>query len=159
MVDQLRPNPAYIEAVLADDALSPYRTWMGLNVTEIGYDRALVVLDIEDHHLQLRGTVAGGVMASLIDTATFWSTLVRTPADAGVANVDLRVNYLEAVPKDARRLVAEGRCLRPGRRLSYAEAYVRDERGRVVAHGTSTVVTLPGKGLAIDLPKYLEEKL
>ncbi|BBH18625.1 hypothetical protein Back2_29120 [Nocardioides baekrokdamisoli] len=157
MVDQLRPNPAYIEAVLADAALSPYRTWMGLGITELECDRALVVLDIEDHHLQLRGTVAGGVMASLIDTATFWSAFVRAPADAGVANVDLRVNYLEAVPKGARRLIAEGRCLRPGRRLSYAEAYVRDERGHVVAHGMSSVLTLAGKGLAIDLPKYLEE--
>lgn len=157
MVDQPRPNPAYIEAVLADEALSPYRAWMGLNVTEIGYDRALVVVDIEHHHLQLRGTVAGGVMASLIDTATFWSAFVRAPADAGVANVDLRVNYLEAVPMDARRLTAEGRCLRPGRRLSYAEAYVRGEDGRVVAHGTSTVLTLAGKGVAIDLPKFLQE--
>lgn len=156
MSERLRPNPAYIEAVLADDALSPYRTWMGLDVTEIEYDRAVVALDIEDHHLQLRGTVAGGVMASLVDTAAFWSTFVRTSADDGVANVDLRVNFLEAVPKDARRLIAEGRCLRPGRRLSYAEAYVRDERGRLVAHGTSTVVTLPGKGLGIDLPKFLD---
>jgi uncharacterized protein (TIGR00369 family) len=116
-----------------------------------------VVLEIEDHHLQLRGTVAGGVMASLIDTATFWSAFVRVPHDAGVANVDLRVNFLEAVPKDARRLIAEGTCLRPGRRLNYAEAYVRDDTGRVVAHGTSTVLTLPGKGLGIDLPKFLGE--
>lgn len=156
MVDQLRPNPAYLEAVLADASLSPYRTWMGLDVTEIEYDRALVVLDIEDHHLQLRGSVAGGVMASLIDTATFWAAFVRAPADAGIANVDLHLNYLEAVPKDARRLVAEGRCVRPGRRLSYTEAYVRDERGTVVAHGTSTVITLAGKGVALDLPKFLD---
>ena len=158
MVDQLRPNPAYIDAVLADDALTPYRTFMGLKVTELECDRAVVILDIEDHHLQLRGTVAGGVMASLIDTATFWSAFVRVPQDTGVANVDLRVNYLEAVPKDARRLIAEGRCLRPGRRLNYAEAYVRDDQGRVVAHGASTVLALAGKGLAIDLPKYLDQE-
>ena len=155
MGDQLRPNPAWIEAVLADEALSPYRTWMGLRVTEIAYDRSLLVLDIEDHHLQLRGTVAGGVMASLVDTATFWAAVVRTPADAGVANVNLALNYLEAVPRNARRLVAEGRCLRPGRSLSYAEASVRDEQGRLVAHGTSTVMTLPGKGLSTDVPKFL----
>jgi uncharacterized protein (TIGR00369 family) len=153
--DQLRPNPDWIKAVLADEALSPYRTWMGLRVTEIEYDRALVVLDIEDHHLQLRGTVAGGVMASLVDTATFWAAVVRAPADAGVANVDLKMNYLEAVPKGARRLIAEGRCLRPGRSLSYAEASVRDEQGRLVAHGTSTVMNLPGRGLSVDLPKFL----
>lgn len=157
MVDQPTPNPAYIDAVLADDELSPYRTFMGLRVTDIEYDRAVVALDIERHHLQLRGTVAGGVMASLIDTATFWSAFVRAPQDSGLANVDLRVNYLEAVASDARRLVAEGRCLRPGRRLNYAEAYVRDEAGRVVAHGTSTVLVLKGKGVATDLPKFLED--
>lgn len=155
MADQLRPNPAWIRAVLADEALSPYRTWMGLRVTEIDLDRALVVLDVEDHHLQLRGTVAGGVMASLVDTATFWAAVVRAPVDAGVANVDVKVNYLEAVPRSARRLIAEGRVLRPGRSLSYAEASVRDEDGRLVAHGTSTVMNLPGKGLSVDLPKFL----
>ena len=155
MAEQLRPNPAWIRAVLADEALSPYRTWMGLRVTEIDHDRALVVLDIEGHHLQLRGTVAGGVMASLVDTATFWAAVVRAPADAGVANVDLKVSYLEAVPKDARRLVAEGRCLRPGRSLNYVEASVRDEQGRLVAHGTSTVMNLPGKGLSVGIPKFL----
>ena len=158
MGEQLRPNPAWIQAVLADEALSPYRTWMGLRVTEIDYDRARVILDVEDHHLQLRGTVAGGVMASLVDTATFWAAVVRAPADAGVANVDLRLNYLEAVPKDARRLVAEGRCLRPGRSLNYAEASVRDEQGRLVAHGTSTVMNLPGKGLSVAVPKFLDQE-
>ena len=141
MADQLRPNPAWIRAVLADEALSPYRTWMGLRVTEIDLDRALV---------------AGGVMASLVDTATFWAAVVRAPVDAGVANVDVKVNYLEAVPKSARRLIAEGRVLRPGRSLSYAEASVRDEDGRLVAHGTSTVMNLPGKGLSVDLPKFLD---
>jgi uncharacterized protein (TIGR00369 family) len=155
-VSDLPPlNPAYLDELRASESLTPFRTFMGVRIEEIAYDRSLVTLDLREEHLQLRGTVAGGVMATLIDTATFWACFARIPADAGLANVDLRLNYLEAVPRSAGRLVCEGTVLRAGRRLNYAEAYVRDQDGRPVAHGTSSVLVLPGKGVASDLPKFL----
>ena len=41
--------------------------------------------------------------------------------------------------------------------MSYAEASVRDEAGGLVAHGTSTLMALPGKGLRIGVPKFLDD--
>ena len=90
---------------------------------------------------------------ALIDTATFWAGFMRLPEDAGLVNVDLKLNYLKAVTQG--RLRAEGRCLRAGRQISYAEATVLDEGGELVAHGTSTLMALPGKGLKISVPKFL----
>jgi acyl-coenzyme A thioesterase PaaI-like protein len=53
------------------------------------------------------------------------------------------------------RLRAEGGCLRAGRQISYTEASVLDEAGELVAHGTSTLMALPGKGLKLGIAKFL----
>lgn len=152
----MTPNPAYLDAVRDLVRRGNYPQLLGMELAEIEPDRCLVTLEVAERHLQPYGIVHGGVIASLLDTATFWSAFVRLPADVGLVNVDLKLNYLEAVLPDAGRLLTEGRCLRPGRTLSYTEAYVRDGPGRLIAHATSTVMALPGKGLPVDLPKFLD---
>ena len=72
-----------------------------------------------------------------------------------MTTVDLKLNYLK--PVRTGRLRAEGRCLRAGRQVSYAEASVLDEAGGLIAHGTSTLMALPGKGLRIGVPKFLDD--
>ena len=106
-------------------------------------------------HLQPFGIVHGGVLATLIDTATFWAVFMRLPEDAGLVNIDLKLNYLEPVLKG--RLTAQGRTIRFGKSISYAEARVLDADGRLVAHGTSTLMTLPGKGLKLTANKFVDE--
>ena len=39
--------------------------------------------------------------------------------------------------------------------MSYAEAYVHTEAGKLIAHGTSTLMALPGKGITVGVPKFL----
>ena len=43
-----------------------------------------------------------------------------------------------------------------GRQISYTEAAVRDDKGELVAHGTSTLMALPGKGLQLGVPKFID---
>jgi acyl-coenzyme A thioesterase PaaI-like protein len=77
---------------------------------------------------------------------------MRLPEDAGLVNVDLKLNYLKAVTRG--HLRAEGRCLRAA-----ADQLHRGQRaGRsreLVAHGTSTLMALPGKGLKLGVAKFL----
>ena len=77
---------------------------------------------------------------------------LRLPPDAGLVNIDLKLNYLQ--PANAGRLTATGRCIRPGRTLSYTEAHVYDERGELLAHGTSTLMALPGRGIDVGVAKF-----
>ena len=94
------------------------------------------------------------MLATLIDTATFWAAFLRLPDGDGLVNIDLKLNYLKAVKKGVLR--AEGRCLRFGRAISYAESSVMDEDGELLAHGTSTLMALPGKGIRVGVDKFLE---
>lgn len=151
-----RPSPDYVAAVQDLVASAPYPGLLGMRLAAMDLDSCSVELDVERKHLQPFGIVHGGVIATLIDTATFWAAFLRLPQDAGLVNVDLKLNYLEAVPAGAGRLRAEGTCLRPGRQVSYAEARVLDTTGRLVGHGTSTLIALPGKGLDLGLPKFVD---
>lgn len=150
-----RPNPDYMQELMERVTSSPFPKHMDMRLTAIDLDTAQVTLDINGSHLQPFGNVHGGVFAALIDTATFWAAFMRLPEDAGMVNVDLKLNYLK--PASTGHLRAEGRTLRPGRTISYAEAGVFDASGDLVSHGTSTLLILPGKGLRLKSEKFLEK--
>ena len=149
----MKPNPAYIKAVQDLVHTAPYPALIGLTIAALEFDRCRIELTLRNDHMQPFGIVHGGVMATLIDTATFWAAFMRLPDDAGLVNVDLKLNYLKAVVSG--HLRAEGECLRAGRQISYTVASVYNEDDELVAHGTSTMMALPGKGLQIDVPKFL----
>lgn len=149
----MRFNPAFVTAVQQSVRTAPYPELIGMVIGALKFDSCRIDLDIGDRHLQPFGIVHGGVIATLIDTATFWAAFMRLPEDAGLVNVDLKLNYLKAVSSG--QLRAEGRCLRAGRQISYAEASVFDPGGELVAHGTSTLMALPGKGLQLGVAKFL----
>ncbi|MFZ3045457.1 MAG: PaaI family thioesterase [Desulfatirhabdiaceae bacterium] len=151
----LKPNPEFILELIHTVNTSPYPTHMSMTLAEIELDKAVIRLKTGRCHLQPYGIVHGGVLATLIDTATFWSVFMRIPEDSGLVNIDLKLNYLK--PVETGLLIAEGRAIRTGKSISYAEATLRDANQDIVAHGTSTLMTLPGKGLRMKFRKFLDE--
>jgi uncharacterized protein (TIGR00369 family) len=150
-----RLNPDYIEQVIQLTNNAPFPSHLPFTLEVIDFDYARVRVDIEPKHMQPYGIVHGGVIATLIDTATFWSAFAAIPEDAGMVNVDLKLNYLKALKEGC--LIAEGRCLRRGRTISYSETHIRSDQGDLIAHGTSSLMTLPGQGFKLDMPKFLDE--
>lgn len=149
------PNPEYVSRLKTLVREAPYPSHMNMVLSQIDLDTAVVELTLGEYHMQPFGIVHGGVLATLIDTATFWAAFLRLPDGDGLVNIDLKLNYLKAVEKGVLR--AKGRCLRFGRSISYAECSVVGEAGELLAHGTSTLMALPGKGLGMDVEKFLPE--
>ena len=149
----LQTNEAYIKQLIELVNTSPYPSHLPFRLVSIGLDHARVELSVDERHLQPFGIVHGGVLATLIDTATFWAVFMRLPEDAGLVNIDLKLNYLRAVSSG--QLIAEGTGIKSGRTISYAEASVSDSDGKLVAHGTSTLMALPGKGISLNEKKFL----
>ena len=150
------PNPEYIRELINVVNNSPFPSHMAMRLVSIELDKAIIELKTGNCHLQPYGIVHGGVLATLVDTATFWSIFMRIPEDAGLVNIDLKLNYLKSVAKGL--LTAEGRAIRTGNSISYAESNVRDENGELVVHGTSTLMTMPGKGLTMNNSKFLIQR-
>lgn len=149
-----QPNDDYINKLIEIVNTSPYPHHLGMQLVSISLDQAMVRLKTEQCHLQPFGIVHGGVLATLIDTATFWSVFLRLPEEAGLVNIDLKLNYLKSVSQGP--ITAQGRCIRAGRSINYAEASVWDENGNILAHGTSTLMVLPGKGIQVGTKKFLD---
>ncbi|MBV8063275.1 MAG: PaaI family thioesterase [Nevskia sp.] len=146
-------NPEYHQRLLHSVNTSAYPAHIAFRLLEVTDGACRVELDVAAPHFQPFGIVHGGVIATLLDTATFWAGFYALPEDAGLVNVDLKLNYLKAVMGG--KLIATGKCLRAGRQFSYTEASVYDDKNELVAHGTSTLMALPGKGLRLGVGKFL----
>jgi uncharacterized protein (TIGR00369 family) len=144
-------NPAYVSHVNRLINNSPYFNLLSMRIIEVGIGFSLLEIDLAQKHLQPFGFVHGGVFASIIDAAAFWSIFheIEDP-NASATTVDLKLNYL--APAVEGKLVAQGRRIKLGKTLGYAEATVTDETGKLLAHGTSTLMILSERPLAIDSP-------
>ena len=145
-------NPEYIRELIEVVNASPYPEHISMRVCEIAVDRSVIELKTDTYHLQPFGIVHGGVLATLIDTATVWAAFLRVPEESGLVNIDLKLNYLKAVETGV--LIAEGAAIHSGKSISYAEATVYNGSRERIAHGTSTLMTLKGKGLKLSSPSF-----
>ena len=152
-------NPAYVASINQLVNRCPYFELLSMEIIAIDTGVSQLQIDISRKHLQPFGNVHGGVFASIIDAAAFWSVFLEVQdTSAGVTTVDLKLNYL--APAAEGKLIAKGRRIKIGRTLAYAEAEVRNEQGKLLTHGTSTLMILSGKewhaGSSLP-PKFLDE--
>ncbi len=150
-----RINPQYAEILKSVTNDCPYFRLQSMKILDFDLDTSHIEIDLEKKHLQPFGVVHGGVFSTIIDAAVFWCIYGEIDENAGMTTVDLNVNYL--APAVSGKLIARGRRIKLGKTLGLGEAQVTDEEGRILAHGTSTVMILPDigfphKGLP---PKFL----
>ena len=134
----MKMNPAYIEAVTAQVNDCPYFRLLSMKIKSLAWGTSYLEILLEKKHLQPFGMAHGGVYASLIDAASFWAVYTQIEANSELTTVDLKVNYL--APASEGRFAARGRSLKVGERLCLGEALIENETGRLLAHGTSTMM-------------------
>ena len=97
-----------------------------------------VLLDPQEFHYNPLGTVHGGVISTLLDTAAGCSVHSTLPVGVGYTSLDLSVKFLRPVTLASGRLTCTGTVLQRGRRTALAEARLTDAQGRLTAHATSS---------------------
>jgi uncharacterized protein (TIGR00369 family) len=135
-------NPEWLEKVRAMRAANTYFKLLSMDIAEVSWGEALLEIELGPQHLQPYGTVHGGVISSLIDSAGFWAVYSMLPQGTEAATVEMKLNYLAPARKG--RLLCQGRCIKLGRTLGLAEARVSDDAGELIAHGTVTLMIIPG---------------
>jgi uncharacterized protein (TIGR00369 family) len=126
----------------APPIMQPLTMWL----IEVGDGTAVFEGESGPHLLNPQGTVHGGWALTLIDSATTCAALSLLPAGAGVTTIETKGNFSRPITKDTGRVRAEGRVVARGRRIISAEARVVDSGGRILAHGTATIMVLGGDG-------------
>jgi len=97
----------------------------------------------QPRHYNPIGSVHGGVLSTLLDTATGCSVHSTLEPGELYTSLDLTVKFLRPVTVDSGRLRADGSVIQRGRRTALAEARLYDAAGRQVAHATSTCMIFP----------------
>ncbi len=87
------------------------------------------------------GVVHGGLVCTLLDTVAACAVHSTLPINVGYTSVEIKVSYLRPV-RGGVELTAHGWVTKPGRRVAFAEADVRDPSGVVLATASSTCLVM-----------------
>lgn len=136
-----RINPEWVNAIREVVNPCPYFNLQTMEIKEITYGKSILEIYLQEKHLQPFGVVHGGVFASLIDAAGFWAVFSQAEQGTGMTTVELKLNYL--APAIDGTLTGYGKCLKLGKTLGLGEARIEDRNGRLLAHGTTTLIVQP----------------
>jgi uncharacterized protein (TIGR00369 family) len=111
---------------------------LGYDVTEAVNGRVVVMAVPNGSHLNPSGTVHGGLAATLLDSCM--GLAIRSTLDKGIGQTTLefKISLLRPITPQTGPIKAEGVVLSSGRRVGTAEGRLTDDKGRLLAHGTTT---------------------
>lgn len=120
----------------------PVARLVGFTMVSIERGRAVFRLEVDERHANPMGTLHGGIICDIADAALGCAWGSTLGEGESYTTVELKINYMRPVWKAT--LTAEGRVIGGGRTVGLTECSVTDEQGRLVAHATSTLMTLRG---------------
>jgi uncharacterized protein (TIGR00369 family) len=141
-----RDGYARLAAIKAGEvAPPPAVAALGLALDHLERGRTVFSLVADELHENPMGTMHGGVVATLVDTAMGCAVSSTLPADASFTTLELSTNFTRAITTGTGRIYAEGRVVHAGGRVATTEARVYDDSGLVYAHATSTCLITRSK--------------
>ena len=121
----------------------PVAELIGMRMTAIEAGRATFELEAEPRHASPLGTLHGGILCDLTDAAMGCAYASLLEDGESFATLELKINFLKPVWTGT--LTAVGEVVKAGRTVGLTQARVTDEGGSLVAHATSTCMTLRGE--------------
>jgi acyl-CoA thioesterase len=129
----------------ASDALTKLRTeakeepiasFLKTQLLELSPGYAKVAMKITPEHENFNGLVFGGIVMAVADQAFAYAVnSVSCPSIASQFNI-----HFIAAAKVGDELIAEGRVVKSGRRVSIAEMTVTNQEGKLIAKATGTTI-------------------
>ncbi|WP_298192926.1 PaaI family thioesterase [Novosphingobium sp.] len=115
-----------------------------LRFSAIAFDHGLAVFEGEpgEHAHNPIGTVHGGYIATLLDSACGCAVHSRLAPGQTYTTLELKVAYHKAVTAKTGTVRAEGRVVSIGRRAAFAEARLTDMAGVLLASATSSLLIM-----------------
>lgn len=134
-----------------DGRRSGFAGMLGLRVISGEHGEAVVECDVGPDHLNVGGSVHGGVVATLVDVAVAVACHSLDAERPGRATATTELNVTFLLPATRGPLSCRARIRRRGRSLAVGEAEVTDPSGRLLAVGRATYL-VGGAGPAPGRP-------
>ena len=119
---------------------------LGAELLELGEGTAVIAAPILPGSLQQQGAAHAALTFAIGDSAAGYAALTLFDPDDEIVTVEMKINLLRPALGD--RLLAEGRVVRAGRRLTVVQAEVFAE----VAAGRKSIALLQGTMIPVGDP-------
>jgi uncharacterized protein (TIGR00369 family) len=124
----------------------PFADLIGQRFVAIEPSRVVFEFDPAEYMYSPLGTVHGGLLTVLLDSAMGCAYHTTLPAGISYTTLELKVNFVRPVTQRSGPVQAEGRVIHPGRTVATTEARLTDHAGTLYAHSTSTLLSFRAKG-------------
>ena len=121
---------------------APIAQGMNFRFAEVEEGRVVFEGEPGPEHLNPLGSIHGGWVLTVIDSACGCAAHSVLPAGVGYTTLETKANFTRALKPNDGAVRTEGVVVSRGRTIITTEARVTDAEGRLVAHGTSTLLVL-----------------
>lgn len=137
-------TPTITDRIKASFAAQTMMTTLGAELSDISAGLGRITCPILEGTRQQQGFGHAGLTFSIGDSAAGYAALTLLPPDMEVVTAEIKINLL--APARGTRLIATGRVIKPGKRLSVVTAEVHAEEDGVqtlIAILQGTMVPVP----------------
>jgi uncharacterized protein (TIGR00369 family) len=118
----------------------PFAALTGAELVSVGDGVAVFRCSPDESTYNPLGLVHGGVVCPLLDSAAGCAVHSQLPAGVGFSSIEIKVSFL--APANGETLEIEGRSLRVGRQVAFAEAHARTVAGKLIGHATTSIALM-----------------
>lgn len=118
----------------------PMANLLNMRIVDADVGSATFVCDPDESHYNPIGTVHGGLVCTMLDSAVGCATETTLPRGQRYTSIEIKVNYLRPVRAGSGQLTCVGTVTKSGSRVAFTEGVVTDRAGTVVATASSTLL-------------------
>jgi uncharacterized protein (TIGR00369 family) len=134
----------FLQKILGGEyAWIPIGEHLGFRLHQVERGRVVIAGRPDPRYYNLLNSIHGGWTAAVLDTAMALSNLSTLGPDQTFTTLDIRINFLRPITAETGEVRAEGAVIQGGRKVAYCEAKLRDLGGKLLAHGTGSLLVLP----------------
>ena len=124
--------------------VAPMQELMNMRLVEAEDGWVVFTAVPEDKHYNPQGTVHGAFAAAILDSAMGLAVVTKLPAGVAQTTVEFKLNFVRPMSSRSGAVRGEGRVIHCGRSIAMAEGRLLTSDGKLIAHGTTTCMILPG---------------
>jgi len=120
----------------------PLAEHLGFRIKSVEFGQAVIEFEMKRHHANTMGTLHGGVLCTIADTAMGVVFASMLEEGESLTTLELKINFIRPVWKG--KLLALGKVVKKGRTTGLVECDIVDEKEQLVARASSTYMTISG---------------
>lgn len=120
--------------------MPPFAETLDYRIVEIEEGRVVFGGKPKVEYSNPLGTIHGGYIATLLDSAMACAVHTTLEAGKGCTSLEFKISFIRPVFEATGFVRAEGKIINVGKQIATAEGRLTDENGKIYAHGTQTLM-------------------